>query len=414
VAGERGISPVGAAQSRTGRAIAVAALAAGGLMLVLTNWNGHKKAPPPPLQVARQTVPFEPVKPPKSVPGAPMPAAGSDAAAGEAAAPLIGLDGRPVVPGGGAVVPALADETSGNGPSPAPPGAAGQPLTAAARAKALLESAQRAPLTAFAGASATLGRAEGALSAAVTALPGGLAAGAAGSGLNEAAGAPSGGGTELDRLRRGSSIGMASAVRLPDRSTLILAGTTLPCLLQTAMDTATPGYVACVIPKDVYSDNGAVILMEKGTKVLGEYASAMRQGTGRLFVLWTRAVTPQGIAITLSSPAADALGRGGFDGALDTQFWTRFGGALLFSIVDDASAIASQKASGGEFTNTTNLPSQAAAIALQNSINIPPVLRKTQGSEVSIMVAEDLSFARVYGLKARLPPSDSAASGGAP
>ena len=63
-----------------------------------------------------------------------------------------------------------------------------------------------------------------------------------------------------------------------------------------AMDTATPGYVSCLIPRDVLSDNGAVVLMEKGTKVLGEYRSSLKQGQSRLFVLWTRAVTPAGVA----------------------------------------------------------------------------------------------------------------------
>ena len=69
---------------------------------------------------------------------------------------------------------------------------------------------------------------------------------------------------------------------------------------------ATPGYVSCLIGQDVYSDNGDVILMEKGTRVLGEYRSGMHQGQRRLFVLWTRAVTPAGVAVGLASPASDA------------------------------------------------------------------------------------------------------------
>ena len=97
------------------------------------------------------------------------------------------------------------------------------------------------------------------------------------------------------------------------------------------MDSTTPGYVTCLVPRDVYSDNGAVVLMEKGTRVLGEYRAGLRQGQRRLFVLWTRAVTPDGVAIALASPAADALGRAGFDGEIDTHFWERFGGALLLS-----------------------------------------------------------------------------------
>jgi type IV secretion system protein VirB10 len=205
--------------------------------------------------------------------------------------------------------------------------------------------------------------------------------------------------TELDQLRQGSAIGLAKASRLPDRHFVITAGTSIPCTLQTAMDTATPGYVSCIIGQDVYSDDGAVILMEKGSKVLGEYHSGMKQGQARLFVLWTRAVTPEGVAIGLASPASDALGRGGFDGTIDTHFWARFGGALLLSIIDDSSAaVASHVDQNGE---TVRVPSDAAAVALQNSINIPPSLKKNQGSEVAIFVAQDLDFSTVYALKAR-------------
>jgi type IV secretion system protein VirB10 len=143
------------------------------------------------------------------------------------------------------------------------------------------------------------------------------------------------------------------------------------------------------------------VLMEKGTKVLGEYHRGMRQGQSRLFVLWTRAVTPAGVAIRLESPAADAIGRAGFDGQLETHFWDRFGGALLLSIIDDGTSALASGAVGSAAGNTVRVPSDAAAVALQNSVNIPPSLRKAQGSEVSIFVAQDFDFSGVYGLKAR-------------
>ena len=52
-------------------------------------------------------------------------------------------------------------------------------------------------------------------------------------------------------------------------------------------------------------------------------------------------------------------------------------------------------------SNITRLPSDAAGIAVQNSINIPPSLRKAQGAEVSIFVAQDFDFSGVYGLRSR-------------
>ena len=97
--------------------------------------------------------------------------------------------------------------------------------------------------------------------------------------------------------------------------------------------------------------------------------------------------------------AADALGRAGFDGAVDRHFWDRFGGALLLSLVDDGAYAAF--GSGDDARATARLPSDAAAAALQGSVDIPATLRKMQGSEVSIFVARDLDFRSVYRLRPR-------------
>lgn len=132
---------------------------------------------------------------------------------------------------------------------------------------------------------------------------------------------------------------------------------------------------------------------------LGEYRGGLQQGRRRLFVLWTRAVTPTGVAVALASPAADALGRSGFDGMVDTHFWDRFGGALLLSIVDDGVYTAVGQNDGA--SSTGRLPSDAASVALQGSVDIPPTLRKGQGAEVTIFVAQDLDFAGVYRLQPR-------------
>ncbi|RZT46447.1 type IV secretion system protein VirB10 [Sphingomonas sp. BK036] len=201
--------------------------------------------------------------------------------------------------------------------------------------------------------------------------------------------------TELDRLRRQSAIGESRATMIGNRNFLVTAGTLIPCVLQTALNSAQPGYTTCLIPKDVYSENGRVVLMEKGTKVVGEYRGGLQQGQNRLFVLWTRAVTPRGVAIDLASPGSDSLGRAGFAGGVDTFFWARFGGALLLSLIDDGAQIAGQ-ALQNQGTNTTQVPGQAADVALQNTINIRPVLKKNQGEEVGIFVAKDFNFADVY------------------
>src|SRR3546814_12953257 len=77
------------------------------------------------------------------------------------------------------------------------------------------------------------------------------------------------------------SIQQVSASRIGNRNFLVTAGAQIPCVLQTAMDSTQPGLTSCVIPNDIWSANGKVILMEKGTRVLGEYSGGFSQGEHR-------------------------------------------------------------------------------------------------------------------------------------
>lgn len=272
------------------------------------------------------------------------------------------------------IVPAI-------GPQSQPPSAASQPRQPT-QAEALREAARRSSLIAYGGE-----RENGMASTRYDGEARPISAG--GAAPREL--------TNLDTLRRASVIGQTQARPLPDRNFLITAGSFIPCVLQTAMDSSQPGYVSCIVPRNVYSDNGRVVLMEKGTKIVGEYQGGLNRGQYRLFVLWTRAVTPRGIAIDVGSPATDALGRGGMDGRVDNFFWQRFGTALLFSLVEDAATIGSE-AVANSASNTTRVPSDAASTILQQNSQIKPVLRKNQGEDVGITVAQDFDFSTVYGL----------------
>ncbi|HEY3949593.1 type IV secretion system protein VirB10 [Phenylobacterium sp.] len=357
IAGERTISPIAGrfGMGKAGKAVAVVALAAGcAAFLLATGRHRPAKAAEPPAP-ARQVVPFEP--------------------AASLAGPTLANPG-PGAPSLAPGMPTAAPDPSGA--APATTGRSSNPDAAAAQRAQQLRASRAAPIFAY-SRDGTSAPAAGPIVPAI--LPRGAGAEV----------------SELDRLRRASTLGMAHASRLPDRSYLILAGTSIPCVLQTAMDTSTPGYVSCLVPNDVYSDNGAVVLLEKGTKVLGEYRGGPKPGQNRLFVLWSRAVTPAGVAIALASPATDALGRAGFDGDLDRHFWQRFGGAVMLSVIDDGFAVAA-RGSGGV---NVQLPSTTANTALQSSIDIPPTLKKPAGAEVAIFAAQDFDFSGVYGVKAR-------------
>lgn len=197
------------------------------------------------------------------------------------------------------------------------------------------------------------------------------------------------------------------ATNLGNRNFLLTKGTMIDCGLQTKLDTTVPGMTACVVTRNIYSDNGKVLLIERGSTVTGEYKSNMRQGMARIFVLWNRIKTPNGVVVNLDSPGTDPLGGAGLPGYVDTHFWERFGGALMLSLVDDvARGVTSQTSSGGDgnqfnFNSTGEASQNMAAEVLRNTLNIPPTLYKNQGEQVGIYVARDLDFSGVYDVAAQ-------------
>ena len=206
--------------------------------------------------------------------------------------------------------------------------------------------------------------------------------------------------SELATRLQATPVRAVGATVLPHQPYLLTKGTTIPCVLQTAIDSTLPGFVTCKLPQDIIGKTG-ITLLDRGTLVVGETQGGMQQGQSRLFVLWTRAETPNGVVINLDSPAADPLGRTGFDGEVQTHFWARLGGALLLSVVQGGlqAGVAAVSPQGSTNINTGSIDSVAAE-SLRNSVNIRPTLTKNQGELVSIFVARDLDFNQVYSVSA--------------
>jgi len=186
---------------------------------------------------------------------------------------------------------------------------------------------------------------------------------------------------------------------LPNRNFVLTKGSTLDCVLETAIDSTVPGITTCQLTRDIYSDNGKVLLLDRGTQLVGEYSGGLRAGQARMFMLWTRARTPNGVVVNIDSPATDELGRAGVDGHVDTFFWKRFGAAILMSVISDGIDASRDAGSNNYLNNTGRAGERVVDSMLQQHANIAPRLVKNQGTRIQVMVARDLDFSEVYALK---------------
>lgn len=199
---------------------------------------------------------------------------------------------------------------------------------------------------------------------------------------------------------------MVQAARLNNLNLLLPKGRTIDCGMSVRIISALAGQASCVVTQNVYSANGKVVLIERGSEAVGEYRSGASIGQKRLFVLWTRIITPGGVVINLDSPGADELGSTGLTGKVDSHWFERIGSAFLLSTIQDAIQyeIAQQQAGSGTTVvlgNTAQTGNAMAQKVLDATINIPPTIYKNQGDRAVIYVARDLDFSNVYRLRAR-------------
>lgn len=177
-------------------------------------------------------------------------------------------------------------------------------------------------------------------------------------------------------------------------------GTYIECSLKTRLISTIDGGIACVVSNDVYSENGNVLLFEKGSVVTGMFkAGQMDDGMNRMFVIWQEIKTPNNIVIPVYSGASDTLGSSGIEGWIDHHYLERFGSSILLSLIDDSLNILANKTTQVGFTSVQENTKTISAVALEKMIDIKPTLYKNQGDLVGIYVNRDIDFSQVYELR---------------
>jgi type IV secretion system protein VirB10 len=164
----------------------------------------------------------------------------------------------------------------------------------------------------------------------------------------------------------------------------------------------------------VYAEQGRRILVPKGSRLVGSYDTQIKRGQSRIFVIWNRVITPNGIDMIINSPGSDQLGRAGVEGKVDNKYFEVFGNSILLSTISVAFAFATEEITGADGLSeqenttgsitTTGSPSDVAVVnaiedfgsvvneITQDVVSIKPTITVDQGTRLKVFVNKDVVF----------------------
>ncbi|MHB8549453.1 MAG: TraB/TrbI/VirB10 family type IV secretion system protein [Acidiferrobacterales bacterium] len=203
------------------------------------------------------------------------------------------------------------------------------------------------------------------------------------------------------RRRRARNGDLHQILEKPTSSHELFAGSVLPAVLLTGIDSDLPGEVVAQVRQNIYNSlDPGERLIPQGARLIGVYSSAVTYGQQRALVAWRRIIFPDGATIALEGmPGTDSLGRAGFQDLVDNHYGRIFGSAFLVSMLGAGAQLA-QPQNGG-LLNTPTAEQQAAANLanemnhvgthlLNKNLSIQPTLKIRPGYLFDVLVTRTM------------------------
>jgi type IV secretion system protein VirB10 len=207
---------------------------------------------------------------------------------------------------------------------------------------------------------------------------------------------------EFTRSHRGTDSVLDQVVQTPANTIYLGAGTVIPAVLLTGINSDLPGMITAQVAEPVYDTvSGKRVLIPQGSTLIGEYDSRITFGQERVLFVWTRVRFPNGSSLNLEGmPGTDLSGYAGVSDQVDNHGWRLAKGVVLGSILG---AAAQQSYGGGLSTSNPSLGQLAAAGAAQNinnagqqivqkNLQVQPTLVIRPGQRVAVFVTTDIAL----------------------
>ncbi len=187
----------------------------------------------------------------------------------------------------------------------------------------------------------------------------------------------------------------------------LFPGAVISASLLTAINSESPGPVVAQVTQAIYdSATGRALLIPQGARLVGDYKSSTRYGQGRIAIMWSRIIMPNGDEIALEEAAVDPSGAAGVRGKVDDHWLDVFGAAALGTLVNIgvASTEDPQLTYAGIGVVARDPVDAAMAEGVQRSASIvtnrvvdrslamPPTIRVEAGTRMSVIVSRTLAL----------------------
>ena len=214
--------------------------------------------------------------------------------------------------------------------------------------------------------------------------------------------APAGGQTMAMNGSQGNN-GLVQVGYTAPSDTILQAGTVIPAMLYSGINTDTPGQITAEVQADVYdSATGTRLLIPAGSTLVGSYEQGDAADTGRVSLVFTTLVMEDGGSFNLgdSFVAIDTSGYNGLHGKVNHHTGSKIGGGMFASALAALGSYASGNVSTRDTYSGGQLAMQGALANLmqtastlfkkgmdkQNTVTIAP------GQQFNIFVTKPVSF----------------------
>jgi type IV secretion system protein VirB10 len=185
----------------------------------------------------------------------------------------------------------------------------------------------------------------------------------------------------------------------PESANEIQAGSIIPAVLLTAINSDLPGPIFGQVRENVYDTvTGNTLLIPQGARLLAHYDSMVAWGQERVLLCWQRIVFPNGDSLALAcEPAADLQGAAGVTDEVNEHWFRLIKGAAIASLLAATTTAAAGNTDGFNPTvpqvmarNAANQVNQVGQQITARNLGIQPTITVRPGFSLNVLVTRDL------------------------